>query len=152
MKILSFFFWQDIIALGVCSLGGSSSSSAATTTATTNTDKRLVVDNAATGITADNSTVNITDQGALKVAGNLANNALIKGSDNLALLLETTQKLATSAMDAAKTNTSFAQTMATSTQSAYSDAASLASGNKNLVLAALAVVGLVGVSFLTKKA
>lgn len=152
MKILSFFFWQDIIALGVCSLGDRSSSSAQTSTATTNVDKRQVIDNGAMGITADNSTINMTDQGAVKAASQLADTALITNAGNFKTLLETAQVLSKGALDALKANTTMAQSLTTSTQSAYADAASQATGNKNLVYASLAVVAMVGFSYFSKKA
>lgn len=130
--------------------GGSSSSSNATTT--TNTDKRLVADGGSVGISADNATINMLDQGAIKLAAGIADSAINSSTTNFGTLLETAQVLAKGSLDALSSNVKLAQSLSSSTQSAYKDSASQAQGNKNLVYAGMAVVGLAAVSYFTKKA
>ena len=131
--------------------GGGGSSASTTSSNTTNTDKRLVVDNGSMGISADNSTVTVTDQGAIKQAGAIATTALTTNSTNFTTLMDTAKVLAAGAADALKANVALAGQLSTTTQSAYADAAAQASGNKNLVYAGMAVLGLAAVSYFGKK-
>lgn len=133
----------------VCGFGGSSSSSSATNT--TNTDKRLVADNGSIGITADNANINMLDQGAIQLAAGIADNAINSNAAGFKVLLDTAQVLAKGSLDALTSNTKLAQSLATSTQSAYADASNQAQGNKNLVYVGMAIVGMVGFSYFTKK-
>lgn len=134
--------------------GGSSSSASTTSTTTQNTDKRQVVDNGGFGVTTDNSTVNISqsDQGAIKAAGALASQALSSNAGNFNTLMDTVKLISQASVDTLKANTTLAQNLTASTQSAYADAASQAQGNKNLIYAGLAVVAMVGLNLVKKKA
>lgn len=127
--------------------GGSSRSSTATTTATTNTDKRLVVDGASIGISADGGstiTVNSTDAGAIKGAGAVALAALSTNATNFDHLIAASQSLFAQQQNALTANQQLTGELANTAQTAYADAANQASGNKQLILAALAVVAVVG--------
>ena len=128
-------------------LGGSSSSSSAqsTTTTTNNVDKRAVADSGSTIATVDGNgnTVTMTDNGAV-------NAALNANSTNLDHLLATADHLLTQQQSAIQTSADLTRTLAGTAAGAYSDAANQASGNKQLILAAIAVVGVVAFSSLKK--
>lgn len=151
MNLIKFSFWKSFVDFHVCSFGGGSSSAAATTT--TNTDKRLVVDSGAIGLSSDNSTINFQtlDAGAVSAGTGLASQALISNTANFKTLMDTAALLAKSATSALTDNVKLAGQLTTSTQSAYADASQNAAGNKNIVYAGLAVVAMVGVSFMWKK-
>lgn len=120
--------------------GGGSSTS---TTNTQNIDKRQVTDNGATAISADHSTITMTDNGAVKAA-------LDSTSNNFAVMVDAVKVLGNGAVQAINSNTQLTRDLATSTASAYSDAASQASGNKNLVYAGMAVLAVVGLAMMKK--
>lgn len=118
--------------------GGSSSSSQSTTTTTNNTDKRVVADGGASVASIDGSgnSVVMTDQGATKAA--LAANAT-----NTDHLLATADHLFSMQVASQAATADLTKNLVAGTQAAYKDAANNASGNKPLILAAMAVVAVV---------
>jgi len=83
--------------------------------------------------------------GAVKAAIDLAQS---QGHDNLdayKVLMNTTVQLAGQAQNILKSNVDLAGQLTATTQTAYKDAASQAQGNKNLVYAGFAVVGIAAV-------
>lgn len=136
--------------------GGSSQANTTTTTTTQNTDKRMVLDGSSVGVSADGgSAVTInntsTDQGAIKGAGDIALAAIGSNSTNFDHLLATADHLMTQQQSALDANTSLTRDLAGTAQTAYADAAAQASGNKNLILMGMAVVGVVAFTALGKK-
>lgn len=134
--------------------GGDSSSSSSEATTTNNTDKRLVADTGSTGVTADQSKVDVitttntttyntsTDGGAVKQAIDLARDTGQTSLTGYKLLLDTTLKLASQMEGTLQSNVDLTSKLASTAQSAYADAATQSAGNKNLVYAGMAVVGL----------
>lgn len=126
--------------------GGSSGSSSQQKTETTNTDKRLVVDGNSIGVSADGGssvTVNTSDKGAIEGAGKVALAAISSNSTNYTHLLSTADHLLTQQSKANAANIELTGKLAATAQTAYADAAAQASGNKNLILAGMAVVAIV---------
>lgn len=119
--------------------GGDSSSSTTQNTTYNNYDQRVV----------NNNTTNV-DAGALKVAESISNNAITTNATNADKLLTVANNLFSQQTKALDTNVQLAKTLAGTAQTAYQDAASQASGNKNLILAGMAVVGLAVVSMFKK--
>ena len=132
--------------------GGSSSSSTSNATTTNNTDKRLVVDGGSYGVSADNSSVSIqtSDMGAIQGAGQIALASLNTNSNNFDHLLSTADHLLTQQQKGIESASSLTKSLAGTAQQAYSDAANQASGNKQLILAAMAVVAVVAFTSLNK--
>ena len=133
--------------------GGKSASTTSTATTTNNTDKRLVVDGGSYGISADGgSVVNLqtSDMGAIAGAGQVALSALANNATNLDHLLSAADRLFAKQAETQAASVKLTQALAGTAQTAYADAAAQASGNKNLILAALAVVGVVGLSAFKK--
>jgi len=125
----------------------SSSSSSSTVNNTTNVDKRLVTDNGSMGISSDSSTFNISslDGGSVKAA-------LAANSANFTTLMDTVKVLGGGAVNALAANVSLAKDLSSTTQAAYSDATGQATGNKTLLYGVMAVIGLIAVSMMIKKA
>lgn len=133
--------------------GGSSSSQANTSTNTTNTDKRLVVDGASIGVSADGGssvTVNSLDGGAIQGAGQIALASIASNSTNIDHLFSVADHLFTQQQNALDANVNLTGKLAATAQTAYADATNAASGNKQLILAAMAVVGVVAFTSLKK--
>lgn len=112
-------------------------------------DKRLVVDNGAIGVSADNSTVNITDGGSVKAAfdfgTNLAAGGLKGYEDLLALTSHTFDAL--NSIQAAN-NSAVSHISETSTEAilkATSATVAVTDTNRYLVAGGLAVVGIVAI-------
>ena len=140
------------------SSGGNSSSASTTTTNSTSIDKRQVVDTGSTGVTADNSTINVTstDLNALSNARDVAlagitNNAI--NNDHLLAAAETLFGMQQKALDtSASLASSLAQTATGQQQTALQTADTQISTNKKqMVYAGLAVAGLVAVTYYGKK-
>lgn len=134
--------------------GGSSSSAQNTTTTTNNTDKRLVTDGSSTGVSADNSSVSITqnttDAGAIQAGTSVALASIGSNANSLDHLLATADHLISQQQNSQQASMDLTKALAGTAQTAYSDAANQASGNKQLILAAIAVVGVVAFSSLRK--
>jgi len=77
------------------SSGGNSTSSSSTTTNSTSIDKRQVVDTGSTGVTADNSTINVTstDLNALNTARDIATLGITNNATNTDHLLSAAESL-----------------------------------------------------------
>lgn len=134
--------------------GGSSQANTTTTTSTQNTDKRMVLDGSSVGVSADGGsavTINTSDQGAIKGASDIALASIGSNSTNLDHLLATADHLFTQQQSALDANTNLTRDLAGTAQTAYADAAAQASGNKNLILMGMAVVGVVAFTALGKK-
>lgn len=128
--------------------GGSSSSS---DTSTSNVDKRLVVDNGALGISADNSTITLTDSGAVKSAIELADKTGARSSEDFKALLNLGASLEAEALKVLDKNTELAKQVSSSIGSAYEVAQSTVSGARDqektlLIVGAVAVVVLIALS------
>jgi hypothetical protein len=142
--------------------GGDSSSSNTTNTQTVSTDKRQVLDNGSVGITTDgggatftsNTTDNsyhlTTDQGAVSAGRDIALAGIGTNSTNIDHLLSTADHLLSQQQQSMQTSADLTRSLAGTAAGAYSDAANQASGNKQLILAAMAVVGVVAFSSLRK--
>lgn len=134
--------------------GGSSQANTTTTTTTQNTDKRMVLDGQSVGVSADggsNVTINTSDQGAIQGAGKIALASISSNSTNVDHLLATADHLFTQQQAALDANTTLTRDLAGTAQTAYADAAAQSSGNKNLILMGMAVVGVVAFQALGKK-
>ena len=156
--------------------GGSSTSTQATSTSTSNLDKRMVLDNGAFGVSsdggsvslrtdtttntsmtdarnfADNSTTNTQTVDSTSVAAgrDIALTSINSNSNNFDHLLATADHLITQSQATLQGSTDLTKSLAGTAAGAYADAANQASGNKQLILAAMAVVGVVAFSSLRK--
>ncbi len=159
----------------VCGFGGSSKSSSATTNQTniSNADKRAVVDGGSVGITGDGNALqmfstsvdsNSVEAGKQIALASIATNAtnidsLHAASEalfgqigkNVEAVLKLTGDLASSAQRDVQNGYNLASELTKGANAAYSDAAAQATGNKSLILAGLAVVGLGAVVMFGKK-
>lgn len=126
--------------------GGSSSASTSTSTETNNIDNRSVLDGNAQGVSVvgTGNSISLTDHGAVLAA-------LTANSTNTDHLLATAEHLFTQQQDALDANVDLTGKLAATAQQAYADAANQASGNKQLILAAMAVVAIVAFVSLGKK-
>ena len=143
--------------------GGDSSSNSSQTTNNTYTDNRQVNTSTNTSTSLANSgntdnsnrsntvntdssnrstTINQGDMGAIKAGQEIAGLALSNNSTNTALVLALGDRLFTAQNRAMDQNLSMAKDLIGGVQSAYSDATSMASGTKNLVMVGIVVVGL----------
>lgn len=157
-----------------CNFGGGGSSSSSTTQQTTNNmfDNRQTNDNRTTNTStsttnsdsrqfvdsrnlSDNSTTtnNITsiDAGAVDLAKSIGNNAITSNATNTDKLLSAATMLFSQQQNALDANVNLAKSLAGTAQSAYSDAASTAAGNKPILYGALAVMAMIAASFFGKK-
>ncbi|WP_417283550.1 hypothetical protein, partial [Comamonas sp.] len=129
------------------------------TTTTNNTDARMVLDNGSFGLSnhggtmtyavTDNSTK--TDQGAVSAGRDIALAGLNTNANNVDHLLQVADHLMTQQQNALDANVSLTRTLAGTAQAAYADASAQTAGNKNLILAGMAVVAVVGVMAVGKK-
>jgi hypothetical protein len=96
------------------SSGGNSTSSSSTTTNSTSIDKRQVVDTGSTGVTADNSTINVTstDLNALNTARDIALLGISNNATNTDHLLTAAQNLFGMQQKALDTSASLASALA----------------------------------------
>ncbi len=83
------FFWGLFNWSMFCCFGGDSGSSSSVTNQTSNIDRRVVNEAGAIGVTADNSTisVNVTDQGSVAAASEIATHAIDETAASFAQLL-----------------------------------------------------------------
>lgn len=119
--------------------GGSSSSSSQTTNTTTNnTDKRIVADatSSVASVDGSNNSVTMTDHGAVTAALNA-------NSTNTDHLLATADHLFSMQAQSQQATADLTNSLVNGTQAAYKDAANQASGNKQLIIAGMAVVAVV---------
>lgn len=131
--------------------GGDSSSQANTTTqaTTANMDKRMVVDGGSVGVSVDGhgNSIVLSDFGSVSAAlsanTTVTTAAIDANKSNTSLLLKAAEKLYGETQKSLDANISLAGKLAGSAKDAYSDASAQAAGNKNLVLAGIAVVGIV---------
>lgn len=125
--------------------GGSSSSSTSTNTVTNNTDKRVVADGGSTvaSIDGNGNSLTLTDSGAVKAGASLGLAAIGANSTNLDHLLATADHLISQQQNGMQASIDLTKSLAGTAQTAYADAANQASGNKQLILAAMAVVAVV---------
>lgn len=114
---------------------GSYSSS---TSVSTNVDKRMVVDAGATGITADNSTVQVLDNGAIEKAFSFAN----LNTKQLGESFEDLLGFAKDAMNMTQDNAKVAEMATQEVAKAYEGAAAAASGQKIILYGVLVLAGL----------
>lgn len=122
--------------------GGDSSSASTTQSSTTNIDKRQVVDTGSVGVTADNSTINVsaTDQGAVNSALKMAENTGAGALDAYKALLSTTVLLAGQANQTLQANTAFSEQLATNITDTKTDNSEEAKTKQYLTYAGIAVV------------
>ena len=151
--------------------GGSSSSSQATSTTTNNTDKRMVLDGGSLGISndggniststntststsnaftdarnlSDSSVHNTTtvDSTSIDAGRQIALSGISNNSTNLEHLLSTADHLISQQQAGLQMSSDLTKSLAGTAQTAYADASNQASGNKQLIMAAMAVVGVV---------
>ena len=135
------------------SLFGGDSTSSSTQTTTNNTDKRLVADGGSVGISSDSSNVsfNQLDAGAITAGTNVALAGIANNANNMDHLLAAADKLFSQQQAALDMNSQLTKALATSTQAAYQDAAANAQGNKPIMYAVIAVIGIVAINILGKK-
>ena len=132
--------------------GGNSSSTTNQYTTTNQFDQRAITD-ARQENTTTTTTNNITtlDAGAIDASKSIALSGIANNATNTANLLAVADKLFTTQQKALDANVTLANSLASTSASAYKDASSQAQGNKNLVYAGLAVVGIAAFSFFGKK-
>lgn len=135
--------------------GGGGSSSSATTNNTYNTDQRVVADGGShvisTGAGGTSTvSVNMIDSGAIAGAGQIALASIGANNTNLDHLLATADKLFSTAANSQQASVELTKTLAGTAQTAYADASAQAAGNKNLILAGMAVVAVVAVQAMRK--
>lgn len=149
--------------------GDSSSSSAVTNTQTTNTsyqDNRQAIDNRQSNTTTNTNigsgnigstltdvgnvennsrnVITLSDSGAIAAGKGIAEAALAGNSNTTASVLDLTKILFSKSQQSLDANVQLAGQLATGANQAYSDATAQATGNKSLILAGIAVVGIVG--------
>ena len=139
--------------MGLFDLFSSDSSSSSTTTTTQNTDKRMVTDGGSVGISSDSSTVNFTslDAGSIKSGENIALAGISTNATNVDHLLAAADKLFSQQQNALDANVQLTKSLASTAQAAYADASANAQGNKPIVYAVVAVIGIAMVSSLKAK-
>lgn len=130
--------------------GGNSSSSTTQNTTNNQFDNRTITD-ARQENTTTNTTTNTLDPGAIEAGKVVALAGIENNATNTASLLAIADKLFTTQQKALDANVTLANSLASGANRAYSDATSQATGNKNLVYAGLAVVGVAAFSFFGKK-
>ena len=142
--------------MGLLNLFGGDSSASTTSTTTNNLDKRQVVDGGAVGISSDQSTVTFNQQtldaGAIQAGASVALAGISSNATNVDHLLAAANKLFTQQQNALDMNTQLTKSLASTAQAAYADAAANAQGNKPIVYAVVAVIGIAMVSMAKKKA
>lgn len=134
--------------------GGNSSSTTNQYTTTNQYDQRAITDARQENTTTNTTTTNnITtlDAGAIDASKSIALAGIADNATNTANLLAVADKLFTTQQKALDANVTLANSLASSSANAYADASSQAAGNKNLVYAGLAVVGIAAFSFFGKK-
>lgn len=129
--------------------GGGNSSSSTSQYTTTNNDYTSIVTDARQETTTNNITT--LDAGAIDASKSIALSGIANNATNTANLLAVADKLFTTQQKALDANVTLANSLASSSANAYADASSQAQGNKNLVYAGLAVVGIAAFSFFGKK-
>lgn len=130
--------------------GGNSSSTTNQTTNYNQYDQRTITD-ARQENTTTNTTITTLDAGAIDASKSIALAGIADNATNTANLLAVADKLFTTQQKALDANVTLANSLATSSANAYADASIQAQGNKNLVYAGLAVVGIAAFSFFGKK-
>lgn len=133
--------------------GGGDSSSSSTNTTTNNTDRRQVVDGGSVGVSSDSSTVNVSsiDAGAVQAGTNVALAGISTNATNVDHLLAAADKLFSQQQNALDANVQLTKSLASTAQAAYADASANAQGNKPIVYAVVAVIGIAAVTYLGKK-
>jgi len=127
--------------------GGDSSSSSSQSTTTSYTDSRSVNDSHAQ-TNSNNTTINTVDPGAI----DLSKLAVSSNAANVKSLLDASAMLFGKTAELVQQSNALTGQLAGDVKAAYADSAKQASGNKNLVYAGLAVVGIAAVSYFGKKA
>lgn len=135
--------------MGLFSRSKSSSSSTIS-----NVDKRLVVDGGSIGISADNSTVTLTDQGAIAHAFDFAKSSNVQAFDlakssnvQTAKGLAAVLGLASGALRLGDDSSKRSLDASREVKAAYDKAAEIASGNTTLIYAGLGVLGIGALAF-----
>lgn len=135
-------------------LGNDSSSNSSSTTnnTTNNIDQRQVNDasNGGTVVSGSNNAVSTTDHGAVNAGVALGMSALNKNAHAVDTLVSAMEFLASQNQSAFTANQQLTKDLASTAQTAYADATAQAAGNKNIVLAGLVVVAIVGAMALKK--
>lgn len=148
-------------AFGVSSDGGSVGLSTTSNTSTSMSDSRSYTDKStsnsgnSTSMTdarnfADNSTTNTVDSTSVAAGRDIALTGINSNSNNFDHLLATADHLITQSQATLQGSSDLTKSLAGTAAGAYADAANQASGNKQLILAAMAVVGVVAFSSLRK--
>jgi hypothetical protein len=130
--------------------GGNSSSTTNQTTNYNQYDQREITDARQENTTTTNN-ITTLDAGAIDASKSIALSGIANNATNTANLLAVADKLFTTQQKALDANVTLANSLASTSASAYKDASSQAQGNKNLVYAGLAVVGIAAFSFFGKK-
>lgn len=134
----------------VCGGGGDSSSSSSQSTTTNQYDQRQITDARQENTTTTNN-ITTLDAGAIEASKSIALSGIANNATNTANLLAVADKLFSTQQKALDANVSLSNSLATTAAGAYKDASGQAQGNKNLVYAGLAVVGIAAFSFFGKK-
>lgn len=147
--------------------GGSSSSATSSNTTTTNKDNRQVLDGGSVGVSGDrntlgissntttntttNTTVNTVDSTSVAAGRDVALSALATNATNVDHLLGASEQLFSQIGKNLEGAANLTSTLAAGAQSAYSDATAQATGNKQLMMVGLAVIGLAAVATMGHK-
>ena len=140
-------------------MGGGDSSSASTqntdyrysdSRSVTSTDNRNYTDSRQDSRAYANSgntttTINAMDGGAIAAGSAVSVEALKQNSLNTLAMFSVAEKLFAGTANIMQANTNLAENLSANATQAYGDATAQATGNKTMMLAGLAVVGVVGV-------
>ncbi len=120
--------------------GGNSSSTTSVTNLTT--DKRVVADTGSVGVSGDNTTVNLLDEGSVAASFDFARASLAENSKTAVELLGLARESITGALDTAKLAKDLSTQTIDSLSTGYSNAKGLDSQRAVMIVAAVAVVAL----------
>ena len=140
-------------------MGGGDSSSASTqntdyrysdSRSVTSTDNRTYADNKQDNRVLNDSSrtstnITTTDGGAVAAGSAVSVEALKQNSLNTLAMFSVAEKLFAGTANIMQANTNLAESLSANATQAYGDATAQATGNKTMMLAGLAVVGVVGV-------
>jgi len=118
--------------------GGNSSSTTSVTNLTT--DKRVVADTGSVGVSGDNTTVNLLDEGAVTASLDFARAGMAENSKTAAEILGLARQSITGALDTAKLAGSLSAQTIESLSTGYSNAKGLDAQKSVLIVAAVVVV------------
>lgn len=141
--------------------GGSSESSTASNTSTVNKDARQVLDGGAVGISGDgnslgissttNNDIHTVDSTSIAAGRDIALSSIANNSTNTEHLLAASELLFSQIGKSVQSSMDLTKSLSSTASAAFSDATAQATGNKQLMMVGLAVIGLAAVTMAGKK-